>query len=41
MAAAAEAVKGRFALVAPSLDERRRRLVAAAEALTWGWGSIT
>jgi hypothetical protein len=38
---AAEAVKQRFALLAPSLDERRRRLVAAAEALAWGWGGIT
>jgi Rhodopirellula transposase DDE domain len=40
-AAAAEAVKQRYALLAPSLDERRRRLVAAAEALAWGWGGIT
>ena len=38
---AEEAVKRRFALLAPSLDERRRRLVAAAEALAWGWGGIT
>jgi hypothetical protein len=38
---AEDAVKRRFALVAPGLDERRRRLVAAAEAATWGWGGIT
>jgi transposase len=38
---AAEAVQRRFALLAPSLDERRRRLVAAAEALAWGRGGIT
>lgn len=35
------AVTRRCALLAPSLDERRRRLVAAAEALAWGWGGIT
>jgi len=35
-----EAVRGRFALLAPALDERRRRLVAAAEALTLGWGGV-
>src|SRR6266571_4147345 len=40
-AVAEEAVKHRFALLAPSLDERRRRLVAAAEALAWGWGGIS
>jgi len=40
-AAAEEAVRQRFALLASSLDERRRRLVAAAEALAWGWGGIT
>jgi hypothetical protein len=39
-AAAEEAVKQRFALLASSLDERRRRLVAAAEAVAWGWGGI-
>lgn len=39
--AAAEAlVKQRFVLLASSLDERRRRLVAAAEARAWGWGGI-
>ena len=31
----------RFALLASSLDERRRRLVAAAEALALGWGGIS
>jgi Rhodopirellula transposase DDE domain len=40
-AAAAEAVKQRFALLVSSLDERRRRLVAAAEAIAWGRGGIT
>ena len=40
-AAGEEAVKQRFALLAASLDERRRRLVAAAEALAWGWGGIS
>jgi Rhodopirellula transposase DDE domain len=39
-AAAEEAVGQRYALLAPSLDERRRRLVAAAEAVAWGWGGI-
>jgi hypothetical protein len=39
-AKAEEAVRQRFALLAPSLDERRRRLVAAAEAIAWGWGGI-
>ncbi len=34
------AVSQRFALLAPSLDERRRRLVAAAEALSLGRGGI-
>src|SRR6266508_1112213 len=40
-AVAEAAVTRRCALLAPSLDERRRRLVAAAEALAWGWGGIT
>ncbi len=35
-----EAVRERFALLAPALDERRRRLVAAAEALTLGRGGV-
>ena len=39
-ATAEAAVKQRFALLASSLDERRRRLVAAAEAIAWGWGGI-
>src|SRR6266540_4888177 len=40
-AVAEAAVTRRCALLASSLDERRRRLVAAAEALAWGWGGIT
>ena len=36
-----EAVRQRFAVLAPVLDERRRRLVAAAEALALGWGGVT
>jgi transposase len=36
-----EAVRQRFAVLAPLLDERRRRLVAAAEALALGWGGVT
>jgi len=35
-----EAVRQRFAVLAPVLDERRRRLVAAAEALALGWGGV-
>lgn len=35
---AAEAIRGRFTLLAGALDERTRRLVAAAEALTLGRG---
>ena len=38
--AALEAVQRRFGVVAPLLDERRRRLVAAAEALALGWGGV-
>lgn len=38
---AEEAVAQRFALLAPSLDERRRRLLAAAEALALGRRSIS
>jgi transposase len=34
------AVQQRFALLAPELDERRRRLLAAAEAVALGWGGI-
>jgi hypothetical protein len=34
-------MKQRFGLVAGSLDERARRLVAASEALALGWGGIT
>jgi DNA-binding phage protein len=33
-----EGIKRRFELLAPALDERTRRLVAAAEALAAGWG---
>src|SRR5215211_1047500 len=35
-----ERVAERFALVAGTLDERGRRVVAAAEALAWGRGGI-
>ncbi len=34
-------IKDRFARVAESLDERTRRLVAASEALSLGWGGIS
>jgi hypothetical protein len=34
-------IKERFARVAERLDERARRLVAASEALSLGWGGIT
>src|SRR5215831_295495 len=33
-----DVIKRRFELLAPALDERTRRLVAAAEALAVGWG---
>src|SRR5215469_3472329 len=33
-----DAIKQRFDLLAPLLDERTRRLVAAAEAVSAGWG---
>ncbi len=36
-----QAVERRVALLAPVLDERRRRLVAAAEALALGWGGVS
>jgi hypothetical protein len=36
-----EAIGQRFRLLAPLLDERRRRLLAAAEAVALGWGGIT
>jgi hypothetical protein len=36
-----DAIKARFARLAPYLDERARRLFAANEALTAGWGGIT
>jgi transposase len=36
-----EAIKQRYTCVAATLDERGRRAVAAAEALTLGWGGIT
>ncbi len=35
------AIKQRYICVAATLDERGRRAVAAAEALTLGWGGIT
>jgi hypothetical protein len=34
-------IKTRYDLVAATLDERGRRAIAAAEALTLGWGGIT
>ena len=34
-------LKDRFARVAETLDERTRRLVAASEALSLGWGGIS
>ncbi len=37
----ADAIKARFARLAPYLDERARRLFAANEALTAGWGGVT
>jgi DNA-binding phage protein len=36
-----EMIKGRLELLAPVLDERARRLVAAAEARVLGWGGAT
>src|SRR3990172_2344303 len=36
-----DAIKRRFELLGPVLDERARRLVAAAEALVLGWGGAT
>ena len=36
-----DAIRQRFSLLAGVLDERTRRLVAAAEAQTLGWGGIT
>ena len=36
-----EAIKRRFELVARELNERTRRLVAAAEAMALGWGGIS
>jgi len=38
---ASDAIKRRFELLAPVIDERTRRLVAAAEALALGWGGTT
>ncbi|MGH2459904.1 MAG: ISAzo13 family transposase [Chloroflexota bacterium] len=35
------ALKRRFEVLAPSLDERMRRLVAAAEAVAIGWGGVS
>jgi hypothetical protein len=39
--AESDVIKRRFELLAPVLDERTRRLVAAAEALALGWGGAT
>ena len=36
-----DGIKARFERLAPHLDERARRLFAANEALTAGWGGIT
>ena len=36
-----DAVRQRFTLLEGVLDQRTRRLVAAAEALTLGWGGVT
>lgn len=36
-----DSIKRRFELLAPVVDERTRRLLAAAEALTLGWGGAT
>src|SRR5674476_931271 len=36
-----DVIKRRFELLAPVVDERTRRLLAAAEALTLGWGGAT
>jgi DNA-binding phage protein len=36
-----DAIRQRFTLLEGLLDERTRRLVAAAEALTLGWGGVT
>jgi len=36
-----DAIKRRFELLAPALDERTRRLMVAAEALAVGWGGVT
>ncbi len=36
-----EAIAQRFRLLAPLMDERRRRLLAGAEAVALGWGGIT
>src|SRR5450759_3530036 len=38
---ASDAIKRRFELLTPVIDERTRRLVAAAEALALGWGGTT
>jgi len=36
-----DVIKRRFELLAPVVDERTRRLLAAAEAITLGWGGAT
>src|SRR3954447_18660408 len=35
------AIKQRYERLAPTLNERTRRLVAASEAITLGWGGIS
>src|SRR5258708_35113791 len=35
------AIKQRYERVAPTLNERTRRLVAASEAITLGWGGVS
>jgi hypothetical protein len=34
-------IRRKFRLLAPEMDERRRRQWAAAEAREWGWGGVT
>ncbi len=41
MKAAEEAIKRKFEVLAGELNERTRRLTAAAEAMALGWGGIS
>ena len=41
MKEAEEAIKRKFELLAGELNERTRRLTAAAEAMALGWGGIS